>query len=334
LKLWLAGGAVAAALAALVACTVSQNAGGLHGRAAAGPDIRLAAKAVPLNAKDPRQARTGDFAYAGGIDITSPDTGLLHGLSDLSISADGALTSESDEGQLFRARLVLDPSGRLAGLSGGTLVPLTGLDGKPLPNKEESDAEGVAVWPNGDVMVSFERHHRIWRYPAAGGPPVSLPIPGDPAMVGNNGMEGLAVAPSQGPDAYWVGVENGDIFLCRIARSCERKAALPRPADTYRLSALTEAPDGRLVLLHDSWAAWSGAKSRVTLVRNPASDHPVAEDGFSLAPPMTTENFEGVAAVLRPGGTLRVYLIVDDNFQAPERTLLMAFDRLPTPPKP
>jgi hypothetical protein len=334
LKRWLVGGAIGAALAALVACAVSQTVGGLHGGAAGGPAIHLAFKPVPLNPRDPRQDRSGDFVYAGGFDLTSPDTGLLHGLSDLSITPDGALTAESDEGRLFRARLVLDASGRLTGLTDGTLVPLTGLDGKPLPSKEESDAEGVAVWPNGDVMVSFERHHRIWRYPAAGGPPVALPIPDDPKMVGNDGMEGLALAPSQGPDAYWVGVENGDIFLCRLARGCERKAALPRPPDSYRLAALTETPDGRLLILHASWAAVTGARSKISLVEAPASTQPVVIDGFTLAPPQTTDNFEGIAAVFRPDGALRVYLIVDDNFQASERTLLMAFDRRPTIPTP
>ncbi|MDB5432481.1 MAG: hypothetical protein JWP35_3597 [Caulobacter sp.] len=333
MKRWVVGALSAGlVLTAVVACAVVQTATGLHGgRTAAGPSITLNAKPVALNDKDPKQDRSGDFLYAGGVDVTSSDTGLLHGLSDLVITADGRLVSESDEGRLFRAQLVLDGAGRLVGLSHGTLTPLTGLDGKPLSSKEESDAEGVAVWPNGDVMVSFERDHRIWRYPAAGGPPVAMPIPVDPKMTGNEGMEGLALAPSQGPDAYWVGVENGDIFLCRVAKACERKASLPRPPDTYRLASMTETPDGQLVILHDSWAALTGARCRVSIIAQPGSDHPAVIDTLVLAPPMTTDNFEGVAAVMRPGGVLRLYLIVDDNFQATERTLLMAFDRPPSP---
>jgi hypothetical protein len=44
-----------------------------------------------------------------------------------------------------------------------------------------------------------------------------------------------------------------------------------------------------------------------------------------LAPPLTQDNFEGLAAVPRPEGT-RFYLLADDNALATQRTLLLAFD--------
>lgn len=327
LKRWLIGAGVTAALLAVVACAV-QN-GALHLGRGPGPGdgIALSAKPVPLNPRDPAQTTAGDFVYAGGIDITSASTGSLHGLSDLVVTPGGELTSVSDKGgTLFRARIVLDGQGRLTGVTDGRLTWLKGQDGRILESKTESDAEGLMILPGGDLAVSFERHHRILRWPSRGGPPAELPIPAAD-MPENDGMEGLAAAPSQGPDAYWVGVESGDIYLCRLQKGCERKAGLPRPPDTFRLAALTEAPDGRLVILHENYQYNIGVRTRVLFVSAPASDKPVPGDSFSLLPPMTTDNFEGVAVVPGPNGALRVYLIVDDNFSLTERTLLMAFDR-------
>jgi hypothetical protein len=336
LKRWLIGGVISVALIAAVACAVNRvSEDAQPGRGAVAEPIHVKAAPVPLNRANPAQDHIGDFFYAGGLNLTSRDTDRLHGLSDLVVHSDGRLISEGDEGELFTARLVLDAKGRLTGLTQTTLRRLTGLDGKPLTGKSESDAEGVAQWPNGDLMVSFERRHRIWRYPAAGGPPIALPIPTDPTMIDNNGMEGLAVAPSQGPDAYWVGVEWGQIHLCHIGHGCRPVAASAFRPSSFRLSALTETPDGKLLLLYQSFAAFSGAHLKIMLVDAPASNHPTVLDGFSMDPPYTVDNFEGIAAVPGPNGALRIYVIVDDNFQPSERTLLLAFDRVPPKlPKP
>jgi hypothetical protein len=50
---------------------------------------------------------------------------------------------------------------------------------------------------------------------------------------------------------------------------------------------------------------------------------------LELDPPFTVDNFEGVAAVPRPGGVTRFYLLSDDNASVQQRTLLVAFDWRP-----
>ena len=58
-------------------------------------------------------------------------------------------------------------------------------------------------------------------------------------------------------------------------------------------------------------------------------------DGFELSAPLTTENFEGVAAVAGPHCGTRFYIIADDNFgtydgkPTGQRTLMLAFDWKP-----
>jgi hypothetical protein len=112
----------------------------------------------------------------------------------------------SDEGDLLRARVVLDGRGTLTGIGEAQLTKLVGLDGRPLETKEDGDAEGLAVLPNGDLLVSFERRHRIWRYPAAGDLPAEAPFP-RVTLLENAGIEALFADPSRGPGAYIAGAE-------------------------------------------------------------------------------------------------------------------------------
>lgn len=303
-------------------------------RAAAAPatgTIRIVAKPLPLNPSDPKQSRVGAFVFAGALQLTTPDSSLLGGLSDLKLIGDDRLVSESDEGTLLRAHIVLGPDGRLVGLDQATLTPLTGMDGKPLPGKWESDAEGVAVWPNGDLMVSFEHDHRIWIYPAAGGPPRIAPMP-NAKMPKNAGMEGLALAPREGADAYWVGLEGGSIWLCHLASDCKQTPGQHPPPFGSRLPALFEMDDGDLVVEHHHWDPLTGNRLTIDVIDNPAANAaPRLKAQLALGPPLTLDNIEGVAVVARPGGVQRFYLITDDNFEDNQRTLLMAFDWTPAP---
>ena len=268
--------------------------------------------------------------FAGAVQLTSPDTSLLGGLSDLKVGDDGSLVSETDEGSLLRAHIVLDPTGRLTGLEQARIVRLTGTDGKPLPSKTEADAEGVAVWPNGDLMVSFERDHRVWVYPAGGGLPHAAPRP-QTDMPANAGMEGLALAPKEGADAYWVGIEGGDIWLCHPRRRMRQDAAASSPPPVgRRLPALFEMDNGDLVVEHHHWDPLTGTHLTIDLIDNPSADpHPRVKAELKLGTPLTVDNIEGVAVVQRPGGVRRFYLISDDNFSSSQRTLLMAFDWTP-----
>jgi hypothetical protein len=318
----------ALALAALLSLSLAACAPH-HFHTPSAPDeraIRIDARALPLNPADPKQDRVGAFVFAGALQLASPDTALFGGLSDLKVSDDGVLTAVSDEGSLLRAHIVLDDAGRLVGLDRGRIALLTGQDGRPLPNKNEADAEGLAVWPNGELMVSFEHDHRIWIYPAGGGQPRPAPRPGG-RMPKNSGMEALALAPAEGADAYWVGVEAGQIWLCRRSGGCQpAHGQFPAPLG-YRLPALFEMANGDLVIEHHHWDPVGGTHVIISVIGNPATKAgPALKARLRLDPPLTIDNIEGVAVVDRAGGAHRLYLISDDNFARTQKTLLMAFD--------
>lgn len=295
----------------------------------AGPAIGLTTTPVPLNPEAPSQERIGDFAYAGGLAITS-ESSLLHGLSDLKILPDGTLLAVTDAGDLFEARLRLDANERLTGLTDGKLWRLKGLDGAPLGDKEAADAEGLAVLPSGDRLVSFERDHRIWLYPAGGGAPRPAPSP-NTLLSYNEGLEALTQYPTAGHDAYLVGSEEGETWLCRLAGACARTEPPTMPGLEFGLTAMAAFEDGTIAYLARAYDPARGSRIRLRVVSNPltAAARPIG--ALALDAPLTRDNFEGLAAVRNAAGGARFYLLSDDNFSASQRTLLLAFDWVPRP---
>lgn len=316
---------LAAALASLALAACAQQAPALPtAPLAAGPAIAVAAALVPLNPADPAQDRIGDFRYAGGLALSSADTARFHGLSDMAIRNGVDLTAVSDEGDLLKARLMLDKTGRLVGLEGARISALPGLDGKPLQGKLESDSEGMALLANGDMLTSFEQRHRIWLYPADGSPPREAPAP-DASFPANGGMEALGPAPDLGPDVYLAGgEESGQTWTCRLSAGCTPGPVIAKPPE-FGLVAVTRLPQGRTAWLLRAWDPVRG--NRVILTVQDAQGAEVGR--LDLARPLTIDNFEAVAAVPAKDGAVRFYLLSDDNFQSSQRTLLLAFDWTP-----
>jgi hypothetical protein len=289
--------------------------------------VPITAEPVPLNPADPKQDRIGDFVYAGGLALTSTGTARLHGLSDLRILSGNKLVAISDEGDLLEADLLFDKGGRPARLINARFSALADLDGKPLQGKQESDSEGLAILADGERLVSFEGRHRIWRYPAAGGAAQEAPFPMAAAdFPPNGGMEALAAYPAGGPDAFVVGgEESGQTWICRLTGPCVPSATVPKPRE-FGLVAAVALPQGRMAYLLRAWDAAQG--NRITLTVRDATREIARMD---MARPMTIDNLEGLDAVTDSDGSIRFYLISDDNFQSSQRTLLMAFDWRPQP---
>lgn len=309
--------------AALVLCACASQSSPHARTVAAGPQITVEARAVPLSPGQPGLGRLGAFAYAGGLELTSPDTSRLHGLSDLKVRPDGRLAAVSDNGDLVEARLVLDATGRLVGLTDARLSPLAGEDGRDLAldGKPAADTEGLAELADGSRLVSLENHDRILLYPQGGGPPRRARSP-DVTLPRNSGMEALSEDPASGPDAYVVGSElSGATWNCRLSDGCREAARIEIPKDGG-LTAVAPLPDGGRAYLVRAFSMLKGV--RVSL-RITAADGTV-RDELKLAPPLTVDNFEGLAAVPRPDGRVRFYLLSDDNFSGLQRTLLLAFD--------
>jgi len=283
--------------------------------------ISVDAVPVMLNPENPSQVSIVDFTYAGGLALTSRETDQLHGLSDLEVTDTNRLTAVSDLGVFLDARLVLDGKGWLVGLTDARLTPLTGEDGKPLSARDDQDAEGLALFPNGDRLVSFERRARIWLYPADGGPPRQVPMP-VASFPRNRGMEALALDPETGANAYIVGSEaGGETWNCNLHQeACIKGPSVEEPGG-FRLVAIRCLPHGRIAYLLRAFDAVRGNRNSLQIFQ---SGKQVAR--MDLVRPMTVDNFEGLAVVPGADGAVRFYLVSDDNKSASQRTILLAFD--------
>jgi len=289
---------------------------------------------VPLNPQDPGQRVVGRLEYRGGVQLVSDDA-RFGGLSSIRILPGGErLVAVTDEGSWVSARLV-QRDGRLEGVDGVEMGPLLGLDGKAPEGKDSRDAESLALLPDGSFVVGFEREHRLLRYPAGTGRPdgVPVPVPSPPGLEKapfNGGIEALVVLRGGALFAlteYWidkdqvVGWTGGPDKWKRLGLRFE--GAL-RPSDG------TALPRGNLLVLERAYNPERGIVS----VRVREIDHSFIRPGSPLggrlvaefAPPLTLDNYEGIAAVQDAGGEVHVYLASDDNLnRAQQRTLLLKF---------
>ena len=262
--------------------------------------------------------------FIGGLQISAPPGSPIHSLSDLKRVGERGLVSVSDVGDLVRVELRLDGSGRLIGLEGMRSRRLTGFDGLPITDKAAGDAEGLLLTDDGDLLVSFERDHRIWSYgPLARS--ASRPIPmrrPDAAFEENAGMEGLASTPGGG---WRVAGEGGGVWDCdpSACRTVQAPPATPLPDSAFRITALDRDPSG------DGWFVvqrlYRAPIDMRAQVRRMAPDGDLGPVLISLKLPGTTDNFEGVSAERLKGRT-RLYILSDDNFNPAQRTLLLGFD--------
>lgn len=260
--------------------------------------------------------------FAGGAHLLTPTVSPLRSLSDLKLVGDNGFVAVSDAGDLVRGDLRLDDNGQLVGLDQLRSVRLTMRDGQPISNKVDGDAEGLALLDNGDVLVSFERDHRIWNY----GPldaltkPREVPRPIWP-FDDNGGMEGLASHGQQ----WRVAGEDGGVWDCTISE-CVAVQIPPqtRPRDSdYRMTALDRDPSGDgYWLVQRSFSPPMDVRARVRRMDERGNLGPVL---IELKLPGTTDNFEGIAATRKDGKT-RLYILSDDNENPLQRTLMLAFD--------
>lgn len=296
--------------------------------------LPVAAEAVDLGGAD---YADGPVRFAGGLVLTGEGAGdrRFGGLSDLKSLGDGRLMATGDEGFLVRFWIRMDEAGQLASAVGFERAALFDECGRDLASKARrdrdgyntwADSEGLALTPDGEVLVSFEHEARIWRYgPDGVRGVVAPPFPPD----FNSGFETLVWA---GEDRFWTAREAGGLWLCApdLCRPVvEPPAQALDQAGQARLVALDADPKGRgLFAMRRSFTPEAGNVVTVGLwtwdeMTAGREETPL----IRLAKPMRVDNFEGLASETNADGGVRLYLVSDDNFNSrDQQTLLYAFD--------
>ncbi len=306
--------------------------------------IELNAQPLRWNPEDRNDIKAGELEYAGGLELTSTDK-AFGGWSGLAVSADGAmLVAVSDEAHWLSAQIIYDEKGRLAGLADAHMAPLRDLKGRPIASKVMGDAEGLAITGadpiTGEAYVSFERHHRVWRYDfaAKGFDAVPSQIVTERqlgGMPGNSGIEALTtLLPETGGDNQPL------LALSEDARnnSGERKAFLiegrkverltTKLDDPFKPTDVARLPNGDFLILERSFSLLAGPGMELRQVSAADVSAGATLDGRVLMQANNRrmiDNMEGLAVRADEKGEVLVYVMSDDNYNTLQKSLLMMF---------
>lgn len=305
-------------------------------------NLTLKSRPLHLNPEDKSQQRIGDLVWRGGIAVTAAN-GDFGGLSDLLIEADGErFAAITDAGHWLRGRLLYDAAGNLTGVAATGFARLSNLNGRPLDRKRNQDAESMTALADGSLVVGFEREHRLWRFPAAGDPtgnalagrPSVFPMPARLTAASlNAGVEAL-VALNDGrllafTEGQAVG-ENYGVYLWEKDRGW--KLLTLKPRGLFKPTGAARLPDGDILLLERRFTLLGGLGMRLRRIAAETVRPGAVLEGEEIAelrPPLTVDNFEGVAVHRAGDGSLRLTLISDDNFSPLQRSLIVQFELQP-----
>lgn len=285
---------------------------------------------VTLDPANPNRTEFGDLTYLGGIDI--PRMGQnIGGLSGLLWDEESSrLISITDDARWVSLELD-EQDDRLVGLSEVESGPLLGVDGKRLEGKAEGDSESLIRDENGTWGVAFERDHRILAYsPDLTSTPKRTLF--DPekefgSLDENGGIEAFAVgfreqvicversATTAAPNCLYFNYDEDNFSAFPVEPSGElaERGGVPTGADARS--------DGSFVILFRSYSPTRGNAASIVSY----SSAGVRREHASLVPPLTTDNFEGIAVREEEQRTF-LYIVSDDNFSGRQRTLLMKFE--------
>lgn len=297
----------------------------LAGPAAAALSVR--SRSVPLSEEDRELARLGPFSFHGALALSAPDR-AFGGFSGLLIEPDGGLLAITDQAHWLSARMERDAEGTLSGLAEAALLPMRDGNGAPLRPGRTGDSEALARLPDGRLLVAFERWHRIRVFASPEAPGLFFPNPpGIATLPGNAGLESLtvladgrllAIAEATGEDGAapaWIGRGDGSAWSPRRYRPGPDLAAV----DAAGL------PDGGALILERRVSLLTGFTARIAWLPPAALAAPVLEpvELAAIAPPLVSDNYEGLAVARRADGRLDVALVSDDNFSLFQRNILM-----------
>lgn len=283
----------------------------------------------------------GRLKWRGGLTVrsTSPFFG---GISGLVMGPQGKyLLAVTDRGSWVRAEVLYEGEA-LHGLRNVTIGPLRARDGRPLDRKRHQDAEGVALLRGtplkGELLISFERNHRIGRFPVnAKGvlkPLNYLKLPSLRGVTRNKGLEALTIIRAgryKGRVLTFAERKKNDAGHLEgwiLTRRGARRLQLVR-LDGFDITDLASLPSGEIIVLERRFRWSEGVQMRLRLLSlsDLRSDKPIlGQTLLQVDGGFTIDNMEGVSVHKSSDGKTIITLVSDDNFSVLQRTLLLQFE--------
>ncbi|MBU2866058.1 esterase-like activity of phytase family protein [Pacificibacter marinus] len=260
------------------------------------------------------QSLLAETQYIGSYLWTSNDA-LHGGYSGLEVTADGtSFTALSDHGSIATGQFLRDTMGVI---TDAITTNLLGLKGEAQDELRYvlQDSEGLAIADDGQIYVSFEGKHRVWKYASNTSRATNMPQhPAFEKLQSNSSLEALAITKSGElltvPERS--GGETVPFPLYRFdGKAWDIISSIPRRGN-YLPVGMDIGPDGKLYLL-ERWFRGIGFSSRVR--RFDMEDTDLTNEITLLESGLGAhDNLEGIA-VWHDGTSIRLTMISDDNFK-------------------
>jgi hypothetical protein len=183
--------------------------------------------------------------------------------------------------------------------------------------KRNRDSEALVRDPAGrGWWVAFENRHELWLYDMTFSRALQRIRLGKRGWRANRGIEGAA---TDGSSLLLVH-EKGD-YLLRVTGFRARAMAIAE--DRGRISDVAALGAGRFIAVERRLTPFGFRNALVTLDKVRSGYRFGRRIALPLGP---LDNVEAIAVEPLPGGKRRLWLMTDDNFQPPLRTLLIALD--------
>jgi hypothetical protein len=268
-----------------------------------------------------------DGLALGGAWVLRGDHRNFGGFSGLVVTGE-RLYAVSDQGWWFGATLV--EGNATLRLADARLAPMRDSEGDRY-TKAGGDAEGLTRL-GGRLVVSFERDHRLMLLRDSGRMGATIQPRAFEQFRSNKGLEALASLPDGRLIVLAEGADDGGVPVFLIGPAGDvTEARLPR-VGSHSVTGADIGPDGRLYLVLREYSVLFGVGIRVMRYRLGADGLPLPASAETLAAFENESgigNMEGIALERGTDGETRLWLISDDNFRWPQRTLLVRFEVLP-----
>lgn len=281
------------------------------------------------------KSSVGQLVHRGSLRLTSEDADF-GGISGLIVSGDGERFLAITDSSHWLTGTIRYRDGKLAAVEGKQIAPLLDLDGNALSGKD-GDAEGLGGSLDGDVYVSFERDHRIWRYgfgkDGLKAKPVAVKTPAILKQApDNSGLEAITVLGDGRivalTEAFYD--DNKNIRGWILSPGEDPRAIALKQRAPFDITDVRELANGDLLTLERRFSKAGGVGFEIRRVAAAALDADEPMDGEVVADVgmnFMIDNMEGLAVRKDEDGKTIVYAISDDNFnKVLQQTLLMMFE--------
>lgn len=252
------------------------------------------------------------------------------GLSALDLKNDGiSFQAVGDRGWFLEGTLQRE-DGQIAGVSIDRLLPILGSSGLPVAARrvgDLSDAEGLAVAPDGSYWISFERWARVARF--ASPDAAAEWIRDHPTFAefpDNRQLEALALSPDGRLFAFSERPTSTGFPIFRLDGATWVIDGHITPDNRFAIVGADFADDGRLFLLERRLILGIWWRSRIRVLD---IDQPDQIDVLWTSRAGEFDNLEGISLWVDAEG-LRITLVSDNNANKSEPTQFIEFRLSPT----